>query len=78
MDAWWSATGAALFGACGALTLNHWRDVPDCPRKENARASAVCALAAATIFLIDTLLALCSVHKDEESVRSKSTKRCNM
>ncbi|XP_045771449.1 uncharacterized protein LOC123871601 isoform X3 [Maniola jurtina] len=76
VDAWWSATGGVLFAACGGLTLHSWRDVPDCPRRNNAHAAAICALVAAALFTIDALLALCSVHKDEESVRSKS-KRCS-
>ncbi|CAG9584790.1 unnamed protein product [Danaus chrysippus] len=77
VDAWWSGVGAVLFGACGALTLQGWRDVPHCMRRSHAHATAVCALAAASLLTLDSLLALCSAHKDDGSVRSKSTKRCS-
>lgn len=72
VDAWWSSVGGLLFGACGALTLNSWKEIPQCPRRNHAYAAAVCALVTAAILTVDALLALCSVHTDEESVRSKS------
>ncbi|CAH0723280.1 unnamed protein product, partial [Brenthis ino] len=77
IDAWWSAAGSVLFGACGALTLNNWKYVPDCARHRQARTTAVCAFAAAALFLLDALIALCSAHKDADSIRSKSSKRCS-
>ncbi|CAG4983294.1 unnamed protein product [Colias eurytheme] len=75
IDAWWSAIGGVLYGACGALTLHGWREVPGCTRKNHAQASAVCALATAALLTVDALLALCSAHKDDASTRSKYTKR---
>ncbi|XP_064071977.1 uncharacterized protein LOC113395070 isoform X1 [Vanessa tameamea] len=77
IDAWWSAAGAVLYGACGGLTLQWWRDVPYCLRRSQAHATAVCALALAALLLLDSLLALCSSHGDQDSVHSKSTKRCS-
>ncbi|VVC89046.1 unnamed protein product [Leptidea sinapis] len=75
IDAWWSAAGAALFATCGALTLHDWRDVPNSQRRTFAQAVAVCSLATAAFMLLDAVLALCSAHKDEASIRSKCTKR---
>ncbi|XP_045515311.1 uncharacterized protein LOC123708579 isoform X1 [Pieris brassicae] len=75
IDAWWSAIGGVLFGACGALTLHGWRDVPFCQRKNYAQTYAVCSLAVAALMTIDALIALCSAHKDDVSTRSKSTRR---
>lgn len=77
IDAWWSASGGVLFGACGALTLHNWQEVPVCQRRQLAHAAAVCALAAAALFIIDALLALCSAHRDESSLRTKSLRTCN-
>ncbi|CAF4845920.1 unnamed protein product [Pieris macdunnoughi] len=75
IDAWWSAIGGVLFGACGALTLHGWRDVPFCQRKNYAQTYAVCSLAVAALMTIDALIALCSAQKDDVSTRSKSTRR---
>jgi hypothetical protein len=72
VDAWWSCAGAALYGACGALTLIGWRDVPDCPRRTHARATAMCAIAATVLLVADALLALCAVDKDDLSSRSRA------
>ncbi|CAK1547312.1 unnamed protein product [Leptosia nina] len=77
IDAWWSAIGGLLFGACGALTLHGWKDVPFCQRKNHAQAAAVCSLAAAALMSIDALMALCSANKDDISTRSKSTRRAS-
>ncbi|CAH2207722.1 jg17914, partial [Pararge aegeria aegeria] len=76
VDAWWSAAGGLLFGACGGLTLHSWKNIPQCPRRNNAHAAAICALATAALLTIDALLALSSAHRDEGSVRFKS-KRCS-
>ncbi|CAH2106225.1 unnamed protein product [Euphydryas editha] len=77
IDAWWSAAGAVLYGACGGFTLQWWRDVPDCLRRYHAQAAAICSLALAALLVLDALLAMCSAHGDQDSVRSKSTKRCS-
>ncbi|XP_063362255.1 uncharacterized protein LOC134791896 isoform X2 [Cydia splendana] len=72
VDAWWSCAGAVLFGACGALTLLGWRDVPDCPRRTQARAAAMCAIAATVLLIVDALLALCAVDKDDLSSKTRA------
>lgn len=72
VDAWWSATGAALFGACGWLTMNGWRDVPPSPRRTHAQAVGICAIVTATILAIDAILAICSAHREDTSSRTCS------
>ncbi|XP_021207795.1 uncharacterized protein LOC101743423 isoform X1 [Bombyx mori] len=74
IDGWWSGCGAVLYGACGALTLRSWRDVPKCHRRSYAQASAVCAIAAAALLTIDALFAFCSASRDDTSTRAKSCK----
>ncbi|XP_028160067.1 uncharacterized protein LOC114352608 isoform X4 [Ostrinia furnacalis] len=74
IDAWWSASGGLLFGACGALTLRSWKDIPHCLRRNHAQATAVCSLATAALLTIDALLAACSAHKDDTSTRTKPKK----
>ncbi|XP_068631989.1 uncharacterized protein [Battus philenor] len=74
VDAWWSGTGGALFGACGVMTLRSWYDVPACRRRTYAQITAICANAAAALLTIDSMLALCSAHKDGTSTRTKSHK----
>ncbi|KOB69565.1 Uncharacterized protein OBRU01_16656 [Operophtera brumata] len=78
IDAWWSASGGALFGACAVLTLSNWRDIPACQRRSYAQAAAGCASAACALLIIDTLLALCSAHRDGSSSRkSLRTNPCS-
>ncbi|XP_026324985.1 uncharacterized protein LOC113233963 [Hyposmocoma kahamanoa] len=72
VDAWWSATGAALFGACGWLTMNGWRDVPPSTRRTHAQAAGICAIVTATILALDAILAICSAHKEDNSSRTCS------
>ncbi|CAG5050028.1 unnamed protein product [Parnassius apollo] len=74
VDAWWSGAGGVLFGVCGALTLHSWIDVPACHRRTYAQITALCAIAAAVVLTIDSMLALCSAHKDGTSTRTKSQK----
>ncbi|CAH2037236.1 unnamed protein product, partial [Iphiclides podalirius] len=77
IDAWWSGAGAVLFGACGAMTLYSWYDVPRCNRRTYAQVNAICAHAAAAMLTVDSLLALCSAHKDGTSGRTRSHKTAN-
>ncbi|KPI93048.1 hypothetical protein RR46_14269, partial [Papilio xuthus] len=77
VEAWWSGAGGVLFGACGALTLHSWYDVPPCARRTFAQAAAACAQAAAVLMAVDSILSLCSAHKDTASTRTKSHKATN-
>ncbi|PZC86535.1 uncharacterized protein LOC110377628 isoform X1 [Helicoverpa armigera] len=74
VDAWWSSSGSVLFAACGGLTLHSWKEVPVHNRKSYAQAAAICALANASLLLIDALIAICSAHKEEGSTRTKCPK----
>ncbi|KAJ8729981.1 hypothetical protein PYW07_017019 [Mythimna separata] len=76
VDAWWSSSGSVLFAMCGGLTLHSWRGVPVHDRKNYAQAAAICALANASLLLIDALIAICSAHKDDldGSIRTKCPK----
>ncbi|XP_014366857.1 uncharacterized protein LOC106717500 [Papilio machaon] len=77
VEAWWSGAGGVLFGACGALTLHSWYDVPPCARRTFAQATAACAQAAAVLMAVDSILSLCSAHKDTASTRTKTHKATN-
>lgn len=72
VDAWWSSTGAALFGGCGYLSMIGWRDVPPSPRRAHAQAVGICAIVTATILAIDAILAMCSAYKEDASSRACS------
>ncbi|XP_041978284.1 uncharacterized protein LOC121732468 isoform X2 [Aricia agestis] len=67
VNAWWSATGAALFGASGAHSMSWWRGVPPCPRKTYAGAAAIVAMVTAGVLLVDTLMSFCEAHRDDHS-----------
>ncbi|XP_047995535.1 uncharacterized protein LOC125233527 [Leguminivora glycinivorella] len=72
IEAWWSSAGAALYGACGARTLEGWRHVPDSPRRDRARAGAMCALAATSVLIVDAIRVLCA--EDTGSIASSYRK----
>ncbi|XP_053608015.1 uncharacterized protein LOC128673887 isoform X1 [Plodia interpunctella] len=70
ITSWWAAAGAMLFGACGALTLNAWKDIPKSDRHMFAQILAVCSLAAAAVFAIDSLISICNGRKySDDSVK---------
>lgn len=74
IEAWWSANGGILFAACGGLTLQSWRFIPQCTRRNLATACAACALANAVLFFIDTLITICAAKLEEGSTTCRANK----
>lgn len=77
IDAWWSGSGSLLFATCGGLTLHGWRDIATCSRRNYAQAASICALANASLLFIDSLIAICSAHREEGSTITRANNKIN-